>query len=63
MKQIFTNSLACNYSYFGKQKKKPFYNLISCKCVLGKFFEVIMKKHILFYILKIIENNNNNLIF
>ncbi|XP_067203400.1 uncharacterized protein [Linepithema humile] len=38
MRQIFTNSLACSYSYLGKQKKKPFYNLVLCKCVLGAVY-------------------------
>lgn len=42
MRQIFTNSLACSYSYLGKQKKKPFYNLVLCKCVLGKFCKIII---------------------
>ncbi|XP_071573121.1 uncharacterized protein, partial [Temnothorax nylanderi] len=38
MSLIFTNSLACSYSYFGKQKKKSFNNLVLCKCVLDAIY-------------------------
>ncbi|XP_071653075.1 uncharacterized protein [Temnothorax longispinosus] len=38
MSLIFTNSLACSYSYLGKQKKKSFNNLVLCKCVLDAIY-------------------------
>ncbi|GAB1864198.1 hypothetical protein CAJAP_05277 [Camponotus japonicus] len=38
MNLIFTNTLASKYSYFGKQKKKPFYNLVICKCILDAIY-------------------------